>query len=95
MLRIFSVLFFFLSNYQWPLGFNQKLQFKEGWVFLCIFLDLYTRKVVGFSMADNMKSELLINALTMALGRQTVDTENLLSHSDRGSQYAGQLFQSI
>jgi transposase InsO family protein len=65
---------------------------KEGWVFLCVFLDLFTRKVVGFSMADNMKSELLINALTMALGRQTVDTENLLSHSDRGSQYAGQLF---
>jgi transposase InsO family protein len=45
---------------------------------LCVFLELFTRKVVGFSMADNMRSELLLNALDMALGRQTIDQAQLL-----------------
>jgi putative transposase len=42
----------------------------EGWIYLAIFLDLFTRKIVGFSIADHMRSELVIEALTMALGRQ-------------------------
>ena len=66
---------------------------KEGWVFLCIYLDLFTRKVVGFSMADNMKTDLLINAMEMALGRQVINGKNLLGHSDRGSQYASEAYR--
>ncbi len=66
---------------------------KEGWVFLCIYLDLFTRKVVGFSMADNMKTDLLINAMEMALGRQIVNGAELLGHSDRGSQYASEAYR--
>lgn len=66
---------------------------KEGWVFLCIYLDLFTRKVVGFSMADNMKTDLLINAMEMALGRQVMNGAELLGHSDRGSQYASEAYR--
>jgi len=60
----------------------------EGWLFLAIFMDLFTRKVVGFSCDDNMRTELVLNALAMALGRQDVKAGELLAHSDRGSQYA-------
>jgi putative transposase len=62
---------------------------EEGWLFLAIFLDLFTRKIVGFSGADHMRVELILNALEMALGRQQlVSGESLVGHSDRGSQYA-------
>lgn len=60
----------------------------EGWLFLAIFLDLFTRKVVGFSCDDNMRVDLVLNALAMALGRQDVNDGELVAHSDRGSQYA-------
>lgn len=66
---------------------------KEGWVFLCIYLDLFTRKVVGFSMAEHMKTDLLIKAMAMALGRQVVNGAELLGHSDRGSQYASESYR--
>jgi transposase InsO family protein len=68
---------------------------KEGWVFLCIYLDLFTRKIVGFSMADNMRTEILINALEMSLGRQLVNSKEILSHTDRGSQYASKLYRDF
>jgi putative transposase len=61
----------------------------EGFLFLGTYLDLFTRKIVGFSMADHMRTELLLDALFMALGRQNLsDPSELLSHSDRGTQYA-------
>jgi transposase InsO family protein len=60
----------------------------EGFLFLGTYLDLYTRKLVGFSMADHMRTELLLDALTMALGRQMVNPGELTTHSDRGVQYA-------
>ncbi|MBK7960666.1 MAG: IS3 family transposase [Bdellovibrionales bacterium] len=55
---------------------------EEGWLFLAIFLDLFTRKVVGFSCDDNMRVELVLNALSMALGRQEVVDGELIAHSD-------------
>jgi len=61
---------------------------EEGWLFLAVFLDIFTRKIVGFSMEDNMRTELVMKALAMALGRQDVDEGELIAHSDRGSQYA-------
>lgn len=64
----------------------------EGWLFLAIFLDIFTRKVVGFSCDDNMRTELILNALEMALGRQEVKDGELIAHSDRGSQYASDAF---
>jgi putative transposase len=62
----------------------------EGWLFLAVFLDLFTRKIVGFSGDDNMRAELIMNALDMALGRQDVKDGELIAHSDRGSQYASE-----
>ena len=61
----------------------------EGWLFLAIFIDLFTRKIVGFSGGDHMRVELVLNALEMALGRQRIENgDPLVGHSDRGSQYA-------
>lgn len=64
----------------------------EGWLFLAIFLDIFTRKVVGFSCDDNMQTGLILQALEMALGRQDVENGPLIAHSDRGSQYASGAF---
>lgn len=65
----------------------------EGFVFLGTYLDLFTRKLVGFSMDDHMKTDLILNALTMALGRQFVVPGELTAHSDRGVQYASQVYR--
>ena len=59
----------------------------EGWLFLAIVIDLYSRKVVGWSMDDNMRVSLVNDALNMAIvNRQP--PKGLIWHSDRGSQYA-------
>ena len=65
----------------------------EGWLFLAVFLDIFTRKIVGFSAADNMRVELVLNALTEALNRQDFNPNELIAHSDRGSQYAASDFR--
>lgn len=64
---------------------------KEGWLFLCIVLDLYSRRIVGWDMQPHMRAELVINALRMALkGRKP--PPGLVFHSDCGGQYkAGRL----
>jgi putative transposase len=68
------------------------IETREGWLYLAIVLDLHSRKVVGWSMAESMETDLVLNAMTMAIqGRAT--TPGLLFHSDRGSQYASQAFQ--
>lgn len=67
---------------------------EEGWLFLAIFLDIFTRKVVGFSCEDNMETDLILKALEMALSRQTVEDGQLVAHSDRGSQYASDAFSA-
>jgi putative transposase len=64
---------------------------KEGWLYLAIFLDLFTRKIVGFSMADHMRTELILDALEMALGRQSTPG---IGHSDRGCQYASDAYRA-
>lgn len=67
---------------------------QEGWLFLAIFLDVFSRKIVGFSADDNMKVELVMNALEMALGRQNVIDGECLAHTDRGSQYAAEDYRT-
>ncbi len=58
----------------------------EGWLYLAIVIDLFTRKAVGYAMSESMPSELVIDALNMGLKRQgTVKKTELTSHSDRGS----------
>ncbi len=66
---------------------------EEGFLFLAVFMDLFTRKIVGFSSDDNMRTELILNALTMALGRQEINIWELIAHTDRGSQYAAEKYR--
>jgi transposase InsO family protein len=65
---------------------------REGWLYLVCVLDLYSRKVVGWSMGSRMTSRLVLAALQMAVGRRCPQA-GLLVHSDRGSQYASEAFQ--
>lgn len=67
---------------------------KEGWLFLAMFMDLFTRKIVGFSLADHMRTEMVVQALEMAIGRQNVVPGTLIVHSDRGVQYAASEFRT-
>lgn len=64
----------------------------EGWLYLAIVLDLFSRRAVGWAMASHMRSELVIEALEMAVD-QRAPAPGLLFHSDRGSQYASDAFQ--
>ncbi len=64
----------------------------EGFLFLAVFMDIFTRKIVGHSADETMTTELILGALAMALGRQDVVRDQLIAHSDRGSQYASEKF---
>ena len=67
---------------------------REGWLYLAITMDLFSRKIVGWSLQDNMKKELVLDTLNMGLNRRKTRA-GLLHHSDRGSQYASYKFQNI
>jgi putative transposase len=67
---------------------------REGWLYLAAVEDLYSRRVVGWSMSDTMTSRLVVDALEMAVQRRLPD-EGLLAHSDRGSQYASEHYQRL
>jgi putative transposase len=67
---------------------------REGWLYLAVVEDLYSRRVVGWSLADNMESRLVVDALEMAVTRR-LPGEGLLAHSDRGSQYASDHYQRL
>jgi putative transposase len=67
---------------------------REGWLYLAVVEDLYSRRVVGWSMAANLESRLVVDALEMAVRRRLPD-EGLLAHSDRGSQYASEHYQLL
>lgn len=58
----------------------------EGWLYLAAVIDLYSRKVVGWSMASRMQTSLALNALLMAVWRRK-PTETVIVHSDQGSQF--------
>ena len=60
---------------------------REGWVYVCAVLDLFTRRIVGWAMAEHMTRELVLDALRMA-NKVRKPPPGLIFHSDRGSQYA-------
>ncbi len=64
----------------------------EGWLYLAVVLDLFTRKVVGWSMSERIDSRLVVDALEMAVSGPT-STSGLIAHSDRGVQYASEHYQ--
>jgi putative transposase len=70
------------------------VQTVQGWLYLAVIMDLFSRKIIGWAMSDRMKESLVIDALKMALCRRKINT-GLLLHSDRGSQYAADNFQQL
>jgi putative transposase len=67
---------------------------QEGWLYLAAVLDLYSRRVVGWSLASHMREELASEALSMAICRRQPKTI-LLHHSDRGSQYTSENYRNF
>ncbi len=74
------------ANRSW-VGDITYLRTLEGWLYLAVIIDLFSRRVVGWAIEDHMETSLVMGALAMALRRRHVDGE-LLHHTDRGSQYA-------
>lgn len=66
----------------------------DGWLYLAVVEDLFSRKIVGWSMDETMTSRLVVDALDMAL-RRRLPPEGLLAHSDRGSQYASEHHRAV
>ena len=63
----------------------------EGWLYLASVMDLYSRAIVGWAIADHLRAELVVDALEMAVKRRRPDAE-LVHHSDHGSQYTSLIF---
>ena len=67
---------------------------QEGWLYLAVVIDLYSRQVVGWSMSSRMKAELVNKAFLMAIWRRN-PAKGLIWHTDRGSQYASESHRRI
>ena len=66
----------------------------EGWCYLAIVIDLYSRRVVGWAIADNMKAQLVVRALQRAITLRS-PPPGLIVHTDRGSQYASAVYRRV
>lgn len=66
----------------------------EGWLYLAVVIDLYSRQAIGWAMSERMKANLVCDALTMALFRRGMPS-GVIVHSDRGSQYCSHRFQRL
>ena len=80
-------------NQKWVADFTY-IWTAEGWLYVAVVIDLYSRRVVGWSMKADMTAQLVIDALMMALWRRGRPQE-LLHHSDQGSQYTSDQFQRL
>ena len=65
-----------------------------GWVYLVVFLDVFSRKVVGWKVDETMEAHVVTDALKMAMARR-LPTSGLILHSDQGSQYASNLYRTL
>jgi putative transposase len=80
-------------NQKWAADFTY-IWTAEGWLYAAVVLDLFSRRVVGWSMQASMTAQLVADALLMALWRRGRPSE-LMHHSDRGSQYTSEQFQAL
>lgn len=64
----------------------------QGWLYVAVLMDLYSRRIVGWAMDDQLTTTLTLSALEMALQQRRV-SGRLLHHSDRGSQYVAAPYQ--
>jgi putative transposase len=79
-------------NRKWVADFTY-VWTAEGWLYVAAVIDLFSRRVVGWSMSAAMTAQLVTDALVMAIWRRGKDA--LLHHSDRGSQYTSEQFQRL
>jgi len=80
-------------NRKWVADFTY-IWTAEGWLYVAVVLDLFSRRIVGWSMSASMTAELVTNALMMAVWRRGRPRE-LMHHSDRGSQYTSEQCQRL
>ena len=80
-------------NQKW-VGDITYLWTEEGWLYLAVVIDLYSRSVVGWSLSERMSATLVCDALHMALWRRRMPS-GVLVHSDRGSQYCSAAYQAL
>ena len=78
-------------NQVWYADITQ-VKTAEGWLYLAAIMDAYSRRIVGYAMAEHMKTDLIIQALRMAV-KQRGSIKGLIHHSDRGSQYTSYAFE--
>jgi putative transposase len=81
------------ANQKW-VGDITYLWTEEGWLYLAVVIDLYSRLVVGWAMSERMTAQLACDALRMALGRRHPPA-GVIVHTDRGSQYCSKDYQSL
>lgn len=80
-------------NQKWA-GDISYIKTVEGWMYLAVVIDLFSRAVIGWSMSSRMKKDLVCNALTMALFRRKFPTK-VIMHTDRGSQYCSDKYRNL
>jgi len=80
-------------NQRWVADFTY-VATQEGWLYVATVMDLFSRRIVGLSMSDRMKEDLVIAALQQALTHRQPDS-GLVHHSDCGSQYTSEGFQTL
>jgi putative transposase len=80
-------------NQKWVADFTY-IWTAQGWLYVAVVLDLYSRRIVGWSMQDSMTSQLVADALMMAVWRRGKPLA-VLHHSDQGSQYTSKQFQDL
>ncbi len=80
-------------NQKWVADFTY-IWTAEGWLYAAAVIDLFSRRVVGWSMSDTMTAQLVTDALVMAIWRRG-KPDALLHHSDQGSQYTSEQFQRL
>ena len=82
-----------VPNQSWA-GDITYISTKEGWLYLAVVIDLFSRKVIGWAMEPTLDRALALKALRMAIS-QRQPGEGLVAHTDRGSQYASNDYQSL
>src|SRR5690606_31293416 len=66
----------------------------EGWLYLAIVLDLYSRRIIGWSVSDRLKKDIALKALQRAIAIRR-PPRGVIHHSDRGSQYCSEAYQRL
>lgn len=82
-------------NQKWVTDITYLKTKQEGWVYVSVVLDLFSRKVVGWSIRDSLETNLVKESLHFAIVNRKPDCGKLLHHSDRGTQYTSSAYQKL